>query len=163
MLFATSAALCAFACVSDPEVERRGGRPVDPVIEVPNDGSGGRGAGAAGAPAEGGGPSEVVAFCDALTVVRRKCQRCHGDPLQNGAPVPFLNFEDFHRQYGTSEFEYWEAATGLVERDVMPYVVLNEPPTNLMPPVEPLTLEEKATLLTWLQQGALPEGGTDCP
>jgi hypothetical protein len=45
----------------------------------------------------------------------------------------------------------------------MPYVALNDPPTSLMPPVEPLTAEEKATLLAWLEQGAEPEGGTDCP
>jgi hypothetical protein len=32
-----------------------------------------------------------------------------------------------------------------------------------MPPVEPLTASEKATLLGWLKQGALAEGGTDCP
>lgn len=50
-----------------------------------------------------------------------------------------------------------------VAKDFMPFVALNEPPTNLMPPVEPLTVDEKATLLGWLEQGALPEGGTDCP
>jgi hypothetical protein len=50
-----------------------------------------------------------------------------------------------------------------VSRDFMPYVALNEPPTSLMPPVESLSDAEKATLLKWLMEGALPEGGTDCP
>jgi hypothetical protein len=45
----------------------------------------------------------------------------------------------------------------------MPPVALNQPPTNLMPPVEPLTADEKTTLLGWLEQGAKPVGGTDCP
>ena len=45
----------------------------------------------------------------------------------------------------------------------MPYVALNEPPFSLVPPVEPLTADEKDTLLGWLKQGALPEGGTNCP
>ena len=45
----------------------------------------------------------------------------------------------------------------------MPYVVLNEPPNPIMPPVEPLTASEKATLLGWLKQGMKPEGGTNCP
>lgn len=50
-----------------------------------------------------------------------------------------------------------------ITRNFMPYVALNDPPTSLMPPVEPLSDDEKQTLLTWLMQGALPEGGTDCP
>ncbi len=59
--------------------------------------------------------------------------------------------------------EYWQAAIDQVKADLMPYVALNEPPTNAMPPVEALTSEEKATLLGWLEQGAAPAGGTDCP
>jgi hypothetical protein len=118
---------------------------------------------AVGTGGQAGSPDQSVAFCDALVVVQAKCQRCHGNPLKNGAPVPFLTHEDFHQQYGTSEFKWWEVAVGVVEKDIMPYVALNEPPTSLMPPVEPLTPDEKATLMGWLGQGALPEGGTECP
>jgi len=96
-------------------------------------------------------------------VVRAKCQRCHGDPLKNGAPVPFLTYQDFLAPYGNSGSTYGEIAVRLVENGTMPYVVLNDPPTSLMPPVEPLTAAEKATLLGWLKQGLKPEGGTDCP
>ena len=157
--------LLSIGCNSDYTLERRGGPyPSDPVGDPPLGGSGG----AAGAPTtdEGGSganPEAPILFCDALTVVRNKCQRCHNDPPENGAPVPFLTFEDFHAQYGTSEFAWWEVAVGMVEDDIMPYVALNAPPFSIMPPVEPLTVEEKATLLGWLKQGALPEGGTDCP
>jgi hypothetical protein len=140
----------ATGCGGDDSVlTRRGG-------ELPDTSEGG----ATGVEPSGGG---AVAFCDALTVVRAKCQRCHGNPLQNAAPVPFLTYDDFKAQYGTTEFTYGEVAVGAVERDIMPYVALNEPPSPVMPPVEPLTAAEKATLLGWLKQGALPEGGTDCP
>jgi hypothetical protein len=137
------------ACSDDPDLDRHGG-------PLPDTSDGG----AAGSATAGGDP---IAFCDALTVVRAKCQRCHGDPLKNGAPVPFLTFDDFYAPYGTSGSTYGEVAVRLVENDVMPYVALNDPPTSLMPPVEPLTADEKATLLGWLKQGLLPEGGTDCP
>jgi hypothetical protein len=96
-------------------------------------------------------------------VVRAKCQRCHRDPLQNGAPVPFLTYSDFFAPYGASGTTFGEAAVRAVENDMMPYVVLNDGPNPIMPPVEPLTAAEKATLLGWLKQGLKPEGGTDCP
>lgn len=161
----------ALSCSSDdPTVERRGGA-------LPPEGAAGRSTSGSGGTAEnvGGGDGEsagtagdagsrgLTSFCDALLVMQAKCQRCHGDPLKNGAPVPFLTYEDTQSPYGASGFTYADAMSGVVEDDVMPYVVLNEPPTSLTPPVQPLTAEEKATLLSWLEQGAKPEGGTDCP
>lgn len=111
----------------------------------------------------GGGTGTAVAFCDALAVIRAKCQRCHGEPLQHGAPVAFLSYEDTQAPYFTTDKQWWEVMLADVTKDLMPYVALNDPPTSVKPPVEPLTAAEKATLLGWLQQGALPEGGTDCP
>jgi hypothetical protein len=147
-LFAVMVMGLSVACVADPKVERQGG---------PLPSNGGTDAGAAGA-----GP--VVPFCAALEVVVAKCQRCHTQPPKYGAPVAFLGIDDFHRAYGNSDtVEYWQVAIDQVERDLMPYLSLNDPPTSLMPPVEALTEEEKATLLGWLKQGAAPEGGTDCP
>lgn len=139
------------ACSSgDYELERKGG-PLPPDPDMSLGGSGGSSA---------DGP---IAFCDALTVIRNKCQRCHGDPLQNGAPVPFLTYDDLQQPYGDSELKWWEIAVGMVDRDVMPYVALNGTPGLVGGTVEPLTESEKATLLGWLKQGALPEGGTECP
>lgn len=109
-----------------------------------------------------GAAADAVPFCDALAVIVAKCQRCHQDPPKNGAPVPFLTYEDTQAPYGTSEFKYSDAMLGAVEKDQMPFLAANNPPLNLMPPVEPLTAEEKDTLLTWLKQGAKPVGGTDC-
>lgn len=154
------ALVLASSCSSgDYELERRGGPfPADPIGDPP--------LGSAGMPpdAQGGaGPTgALIPFCDALTVVRAKCQRCHTNPPENGAPVPFLTYEDFQVFYFEPK-RWWERAKEVVEIDYMPYVDLNEPPVSLMPPVEPLTPEEKATLMGWFEQGALPEGGTECP
>jgi hypothetical protein len=151
------ASLAHLSCSSDePSIERRGGPIPNPSVD-----------GTAGEPPVGtagaGGTGDLISFCDALTVIRAKCQRCHQDPPRNGAPVPFLTYADTQAQYGTSEFKYSDAMLLAVDEGRMPYVALNNPPTSIMPPVEPLTDDEKATLLGWLRQGALPEGGTDCP
>ena len=103
-----------------------------------------------------------IRFCDALAVIRAKCQRCHTDPPQQGAPVPFLTYEDTQAPYGASE-TYADRMLIAVEGDIMPPVGFNDPPVSIKPPVEPLTINEKATLLGWLKQGAKPVGGTDCP
>ncbi len=154
----------AGACSSDdPELERKGG----PIPEPPSPSGGTSGAPAAGdagaGAVAGAGDDLPIAFCDALAVVRAKCQRCHGQPLANGAPVPFMTYEDFNAPYGSSGSTYGEVAVRLVEEGIMPYVTLNDPPTSLMPPVVPLTASEKATLLGWLKQGRQAIGGTDCP
>lgn len=148
------AALAIVGCASDdPEVERRGG-------DLPDtSGTGGEGAAAVGGAASG----DTVPFCDALQVMRAKCQRCHGDPLANSAPAPFLTYEDTQAQYYDTDRKYSDVMQSVVERDIMPYVSLNDGPSPIMPPVEALTADEKATLLGWLKHGALPTGGTDCP
>jgi hypothetical protein len=111
----------------------------------------------------GGSASGGVPFCEALTVIRDKCQRCHQSPPEHGAPVPFMTYEDTQAHYYTTDRKWSDAMVGAVARDIMPDVTQNEPPLSLMPPVEPLTEDEKTTLLDWLAQGAKPEGGTDCP
>jgi hypothetical protein len=108
------------------------------------------------------GSSGGVTFCEALTVIRAKCQRCHQSPVQHGAPVPFVTYQDTQAPYYTTDRQWSEVMAGAVERGIMPDLSQNEPPISLMPPVEPLTAGEKVTLLDWLAQGAKPEGGTDC-
>jgi len=147
------------ACAEDPTLTRQGGP------EVPPQGDGGASTVpmAMGGESMGGSASEGTAFCAAFAVIRAKCQRCHGDPLQNGAPAPFLTYEDTQAAYYGSAKKWSDVMYGAVMREFMPYVALNDPPVSVMPPVEPLTDDEKATLLGWLEQGALPVGGTDCP
>jgi hypothetical protein len=96
-------------------------------------------------------------------VIRAKCQRCHQSPVQHGAPVPFMTYEDTQAPYYTTDRKWSDVMVDAVDRGIMPDVTQNDPPTSLMPPVEPLTADEKTTLLDWLAQGAKPEGGTDCP
>ena len=137
------------ACASeDPDLTRRGG----PIPGAASETSAGA----------GGSPTEPITWCAALAVIRAKCQRCHGDPLQNGAPIHLLTYEDTQIQLTMDKLAY-QVMADLVGSGTMPYVALNAPPTSLMPPVEALTADEKATLLGWLNQGAKPEGGTDCP
>jgi len=95
--------------------------------------------------------------------MRAKCQRCHGNPLTNGAPVPFLTYEDTQARYGMTNEKYSDVMLQVVEKDIMPFVALNKGDNPIMPPVEPLTSAEKETLVAWLKQGAQPLGGTDCP
>jgi hypothetical protein len=152
------ASVVSLGCSSDdPSVERRGG-----PLPTPNpDGSAGETS--VGVAGSGGTSAESIPFCDALAVIRAKCQRCHQAPPLHGAPVPFLTYADTQAPYGTSEFKYTDVMLPAVEAGRMPSLELNGPPTNLMPPVEPLTAVEKETLVGWLRQGGLPQGGTDCP
>ena len=136
----------AFGCSdSATTLERRGG-------PLPQEATGG---------VDSGGPE--ISFCEALTVIRAKCQRCHQEPPLNGAPVPFLTYEDTQAPYYATDMKFSDVMLGAVERGFMPYVTLNDGPSPITPPVASLTAEEKASLLGWLKQGALPAGGTACP
>lgn len=135
--------LLAVACSSDPEVERRGG----PLPPNPQGGTGAVG--------------EAVTWCAARAVLEAKCQRCHREPPENGAPMALLTYEDTQAPWSSTQ-KVHDAMERAVSSDFMPYVQLNEPPVSLDPQVEPLTASEKATLLAWLRQGAKLEGGSDC-
>jgi len=140
------AALFAFACGSDDTKDSSNGAAGMPPV--------------GGAGTNGG---EGVTFCEALAVLRSHCQQCHGDPLTNGAPVPFLTYEDTQVPYFEGSDEtYAERMGPAVEKDAMPPLAFNDPPISVMPPLRALTAQEKATLLGWVQQGAKPVGGTDC-
>jgi len=144
-----AAYLALVACSDDgTDVTRRGG----PIPST-----------AGGADSSGGSANgDAVKWCDALAVIKAKCQRCHQDPLQNGAPMPLLTYDDTQATWSSTQAVH-DVMLDVVDRGIMPYVTLNDPPNSLMPPVEPLTSTEKATLLGWLKQGALPAGGTACP
>lgn len=120
------------------------------------------GGGSAGTSGGGGSGDSAIPSC-VLPIVQDKCQGCHGDPLQHGAPVAFFTANDFQDPYFDSGLKWSEVAADRVESDIMPFVALNDGSNPIMPPVEPLTPDEKTTLLDWLKAGALPEGGKDCP
>ena len=100
------------------------------------------------------GQSEHSAFCDARAVVAAKCTRCHADPPVNGAPFSLVTYEDMLAPSPSSknaERTRADRMLAAVESGFMPFVSL-----RVEPPVEPLTCEEKATLLAWLRDGAPP-------
>lgn len=123
-----------------------------------DNGSGGEGeagASAAGtsgtqAAGSGGGGSsglEPQFPCEVEDVIEAKCQRCHNQLLENGAPFPLLTWEDTRREYGLQLV--YEAMLPAIESGFMPLTQL-----PLEPPVEPLGPQEKTLLLDWLADGA---------
>lgn len=147
----------AVACGSDdPDVVRKGGE-----IPEPNN-TAGSGVGAVPNGDAGSGGVPEISWCEALSVLKGKCQRCHGDPQENGAPMALLTYEDTQAKWSATQ-NVNDVMLDVVSRDIMPYVALNDSEPKPDRPVEPLTSTEKATLVGWLMQGAKPVGGTDCP
>jgi hypothetical protein len=143
------------ACGSDdPQLARKGG----PIPTPPDDSmtAGGQNGNA------GSGNDEPVPWCKALKVLEANCQRCHLDPPKNGAPIPLMTYEDTQGPWSATQLVH-DVMLDAVERGFMPYLALNDPPTSLMPPVEPMPAADKLALVAWLNQGAKPVGGTDCP
>jgi len=104
----------------------------------------------------GAAPDSGVRWCDALAVIQRKCQRCHRDPPENGAPFALLQYDDTQVVDRRGVVRY-ERMLDAIESDYMPATFL-----DLDPPVEPLDDVEKRLLLDWLTEGAEPTGGTSC-
>lgn len=94
-------------------------------------------------------------WCAARAVLQAKCQRCHDEPQQNGAPFPLLTYADTQvvDRAGTPRSDKMKAA---LESDYMPPQFL-----KLTPEVEPLSDEERSTLLDWLS-AVPPLDSLDC-
>lgn len=80
-------------------------------------------------------------------MIEAKCQRCHTDPPEHGAPFPLLTWDDTRAPYG--RVPVYEAMLVAVETGFMPLTEL-----DLSPPVEDLTAPERALLVRWLEDGA---------
>ena len=93
--------------------------------------------------------------CEIEAILKSKCQRCHQDPPQNYAPFPLIVWSDTRRSYGVQLV--YQAMLPAIESDFMPYTEL-----ELDPPVQPLTNDEKETLLDWLEAGAEPVEARVC-
>jgi uncharacterized membrane protein len=86
--------------------------------------------------------------CDVEAVLRAKCHTCHTMPPRNGAPMSLLTWAATQNfAGGSTTVKIWQRAREYVASGYMPY---------LNSPTGPLTSTEKATLLTWLEGGALP-------
>lgn len=106
-----------------------------------------------GTQTDGGGSDAELTWCDVLPILEARCQRCHTDPQENGAPFSLLTYDD------TQDENRYEHMGEAVDRDFMPPLWL-----EVDPPVERLSCSEKATLLAWVDQGAPPppEGDESC-
>jgi len=148
--------LLALHGCGDQSSERRGG------AGMPNLTAGAGGMlSEAGASGGGGAAADgLVPWCAAYKVINRVCQQCHQNPPVNGAPIPLMTYADTQAHLPASSANaVWMTALGYVSSGFMPFT--GDP--SVVPPVKPLTAEQKDTLLTWLNQGALDVGGTDCP
>jgi hypothetical protein len=105
---------------------------------------------------EAGGSAEPAFPCDVSRIIEAKCERCHSDPPENGAPFPLLSWEDTQKPYGRVLVH--DAMLVAVESGFMPLTEL-----ELSPPVEDLTTSERTVLLSWLGAGAEPDrSGATC-
>lgn len=104
----------------------------------------------------------TLTYCDVAPILASKCQRCHTEPPEHGAPFPLLSYADTEEPSPLAgEPDRTRAADMLhvVESGYMPYKNV-----TLDPPVADLTCAEKATLLDWLRKGASPppDAHEDC-
>lgn len=93
--------------------------------------------------------------CDVQAVLDAKCLRCHGTPLELDAPYALTELEQFHEAIG--ELHVYDIVKRTIEDEYMPPVVIQADP-----PIEPLTADEKATALGWLDAGARAADRTTC-
>jgi hypothetical protein len=113
-------------------------------------------AGAPAAPptASAGTSPAPGAFCDALGVVRNKCQSCHGATHLYGAPMSMVTYDDFQKPAVTDPTKKVYQMVGTRIHDAM----------RPMPPINNPTLDgtEIAKLDSWIGAGALPGADPAC-
>ena len=107
-----------------------------------------------------GGP-ELVTWCDAYKIINCVCQQCHQMPPLHGAPIPLMTYADTQAPFpnATSPSTVWQEMKTVIASRFMPFTG----DSTVMPPVQPLTDEQQATMLAWLSQGATDLGGQSCP
>jgi gluconolactonase len=84
---------------------------------------------------------------DVEPIVRDRCQICHDNPPQNGAPVPLVSYGDVTAQASSGE---------PMHREMYQRVSSDDAPMP-PPPMVALTSEEIDIFKTWTREGA-PEG-----
>ena len=159
LLFAAlGASVLAGACGDHEfDIDRVGG-----PLPAPIAGAGGEAgtAGSGGATVDAGSDGATVpdnpAFpCDVREIVEGVCRRCHQAMPEGGhmPPFPLETWEDTQVEYFNRPI--WERMLDAVKSGFMPLAA----PPLLDPPVQPLTMEQKETMMTWLEGGAIPVDG----
>lgn len=94
-----------------------------------------------------------VTYCDVEPIIEDRCQRCHDDPPENGAPFSLADYDATQAHYeGAPVYERMAEA---VRSDSMPPVTL-----SVEPPVMDLTEQQVELIGAWADAGA-PAGGCD--
>jgi len=84
-------------------------------------------------------------------VLEVRCQECHGNPPVHGAPFPLATYADTQADYFGKPV--WMRMQNAIDAGFMPPI-----------PKPPLSAEDKATMLDWLDRGAPSAGpGEACP
>ena len=162
-----AAVLVLYSGCGDQSSERRGGADV-PDLSAGSGMIGALMAGASGdaseaAGASGAAGSELVSWCSAYAIINCVCQQCHQNPPLHNAPIPLLDYADTQAQFGPSpDNRVWQTMQDELKNRFMPYTG-SDPVNPVVPPVKPLSDEQRSTMLTWLAQGALDVGGQGCP
>ena len=160
-----AAVLALYSGCGDQSSERRGGGDIPDLtagsVGTPTAGASGDASDAGAGGASGASGTQLVPWCAAYKIINCVCQQCHQDPPINGAPLKLISYEDTQGQYMGSAVKktVWQEMQKVITSRFMPY--MGNP--SVMPPVKPLSDEQQTTMLTWLAQGALDTGGTDCP
>ncbi|HXS18648.1 MAG TPA: hypothetical protein VN764_15730 [Polyangiaceae bacterium] len=90
-------------------------------------------------------PPDSLTYCDVEPVFVATCERCHGTPLQYGAPIELNNYDQV--------YQFRASIRSVVKSEYMPYL-----DSDISPPVEKLSETEKDLIVHWVDQGA-----PDCP
>ena len=105
---------------------------------------------------DAGAHEQDPTWCSVQAILTLKCQRCHGPPAQHGAPFALASYEDTQAHDYKGKLRFERIAEVVDERSMPAQYV------KLEPPVEPLTDDERETILTWCAQGGLLTGSADC-
>jgi hypothetical protein len=163
---ATSGALVAlYSGCGEQSSERRGGGEIPDLATgsgaVPNAGASGDMTDTAGSGgAAGAQANELVPWCAAYEIINCVCQQCHQNPPLHGAPLPLVTYANTQAPYPAAAptKKVWQEMQAVITSRFMPFMG----DLTVMPPVQPLSDSQRATMLSWLAQGALDTGGQDC-
>jgi uncharacterized membrane protein len=104
----------------------------------------------------GSAASSETSWCEIQPILRQKCQRCHQLPAEHGAPFSLLTYADTQAGDGKGNSRF-QLMAAVIDSKYMPPQFI-----ELDPPVEPLTAEERASLLAWCSQGATLNESDSC-